>query len=281
MVKRAMYALCCGLAIASVGTTDPSVTPPSDAGRTEWVTIPAGHLKLRVYQSEQPGTHPVLVLVLHGDFPQPPPAYQYEFAHRVAAQGAGVVAAGVLRPGYSDPSGDASSGVLGNWVGDNYTAAVIDAVAEAVEQLRRESSARAVILVGHSGGAAIVGDLIGRHPGLAQGALLVGCPCDVPAWRAYMKGRRPPKQAAIWEGPVPSLSPVALAKSVAPTTRVRLVVGSADDAAPPRFSQEYVDALARHGVEAQLSIEPGLGHDILLEPAVMSELRSLITELAR
>jgi pimeloyl-ACP methyl ester carboxylesterase len=280
MVKRVVFALYCSLVVAGVGANEPSVSP-SDSGRTEWVTIPAGRLKLRVYEPGHPAAHPVLIVVLHGDIPHPPPSYQYEFAQRITAQVPGVIAAGVLRPGYSDSYGDTSSGVLGDWVGDNYTTAVIDAVAEAVGQLRRESSARAVILVGHSGGAAIAGDLIGRHPGLAEGALLVSCPCDVPAWRAYMKGMRPAKQAAIWEGAVPSLSPVALAKDVAPRTRVRLVVGSADDVAPPRFSREYVDTLTRHGVDARLSIEPGLGHDILLEPAVMSELRSLITELAR
>lgn len=192
-----------------------------------------------------------------------------------------VIAAGVLRPGYSDPSGERSSGVLGNWVGDNYTKEVVDAVAQAIVQLRNESSGIAVILVGHSGGAAIAADVIGRHPGLAQGALLVSCPCDVPAWRTYMKGKRPPQQAGIWKGPVPSLSPVVLAKDVARETRVRLVVGSADDVAPPQFSREYADALARQGVAAQVVIEPGLGHNALLEPAVMAELKSLIAELVK
>jgi len=275
MLKRLMFASYCLLVMASLSASETSIAP-SDPGRTEWVNIPAGRLKLRVYQSEQVSAHPLLILVLHGDIPQPPPAYQYDFARSVTEHVRDVIAAGVLRPGYSDPSGDHSSGVLGNWAGDNYTAEVVDAIAQAVEQLRTESGARAVILVGHSGGAAIAADVIGRHPGLAQGALLVSCPCDVPAWRAYMKDKRPPNQARTWEGPVPSLSPVAFAADVARATRVRLVVGSADEVAPPRFSQEYARALTEHGVDVELKIEPGLQHDILLTPVVLQELERLI-----
>ena len=62
-------------------------------------------------------------------------------------------------------------------------------------------------------------------------------------------------------------------------TRVRLVVGSADDVAPPRFSQEYAQALARHGVDVELKIEAGLEHNILLAPVVIKELERLIGAL--
>ena len=278
MLKRLMLALSCLQVMACLEASQTSIAA-SDPGRTEWVNIPAGRLKLRVYRSEQLSTHPLLIFVLHGDIAQPPPAYQYDFARSVTAQVQDVIAAGVLRPGYSDPSGDKSSGVLGNWAGDNYTAEVVDAIVRAVEQLRTASGARAVILVGHSGGAAIAADMIGRYPRLAQGVLLVSCPCDVPAWRAYMKDKRPPQQAEIWEGPVASLSPVTLAAEVARTTRVRLVVGSADDVAPPRFSQEYAQALARHGVDVELKIEAGLEHNILLAPVVIKELERLIGAL--
>lgn len=273
-----MFALYCLLMMACPGASQTSSAPP-DPGRTEWINIPAGRLKLRVYQSQQVSPHPLLILVLHGDIPQPPPAYQYDFARSATQRAQDVIAAGVLRPGYSDPSGDQSAGVLGNWAGDNYTAEVVEAIARAVKQLRTESGARNVILVGHSGGAALAADVIGRYPGLAQGALLVSCPCDVPAWRAYMKEQRPPEQAAIWQGALASLSPVTLAADVARATRVRLVVGAADNVAPPRFSQEYARALARHGVDVELKIEPGLEHNILLAPVVIEELERLIGAL--
>jgi predicted esterase len=268
-MRRLLSAWCCLLA---------GIASAADPGRTEWIGIPAGRLKVHVYTAAKLTGHPLLVLVLHGDYARPPPSYHYEFARRVASELEDVVAAGVLRPGYTDPSGDRSSGVLGDWAGDNYTSEIVDAVARAAEQLRNESAARAVFLVGHSGGAAIAADVIGRHPGLAQGALLVSCPCDVPAWRAYMKSQRPASQASIWEGPVPSLSPVALAAAVSPATRVRLVVGAADDVAPPRFSEEYRDALSQHGIDVALEIEPGLTHDMLLEPVVMRQLEQLLSQ---
>src|SRR5262245_40173731 len=138
----------------------------NDGGATHWIDIPAGRLKTRVYTGTVTSTSPILVLVLHGDLPDPPPSYQYEFAKALVADPAvatDVVAAGGLRPGYREPAGDRSSGDMGRAVADNYTPEVVDAVARAARELKKAHRARATILVGHSGGAAIAADLLGRH----------------------------------------------------------------------------------------------------------------------
>ena len=88
-----------------------------DGGTTRWIEIPAGRLKTRVYTGASASPSPVLVMVLHGDLPDPPPSYQYEFAKVLAADrgiaaAAGVVAVGILRPGYGDPKG---IGHRGTW----------------------------------------------------------------------------------------------------------------------------------------------------------------------
>src|SRR6185436_16034197 len=88
-----------------------------------------------------------------------------------------VVAAGLLRPGYTDNAGDRSDGERGEARGDNYTADVADAVATATRALAQRVKARRVILVGHSGGASIAALVLGRHPGIADAALLVACGC--------------------------------------------------------------------------------------------------------
>ena len=104
----------------------------NDGGVTRWIDIPAGRLKTRVYDGRAVPESPVLVLVLHGDLPDPRPSYQYEFAKVIASRFERVVAAGVLRPGYQDPTGARSSGDMGRAIADNYTPEVVDAVARAV-----------------------------------------------------------------------------------------------------------------------------------------------------
>ena len=143
---------------------------------------------------------------------------------------------------------------------------MIDGLAAAVDDLKAQVHPARVILVGHSGGAALVADLMARHPGLADDAVLVSCPCDVPAWRAWMASK---PAGAGWREPVRSLSPLALVGGIAPTARLHLWVGAKDATALPRFSQAYYDALRACGIAADLTILPGRKHGILLDPEVV------------
>lgn len=267
-------------------------------GETRWIDVAKGRLKTQVFVSASVNDRPVLVLVLHGDIPDPAPDYQYRFAkaltrefpeasERSASLRASlgddwddkdVVAAGILRPGYADPSGDRSSGEMGMAYGDNYTPAVVDAVATVARHLEAAYNARAVVLVGHSGGGAIVANVLGRHPGLADAALLVACVCDPEAWRARMQMERP---GPIWDRPNPSLIPLSLTSSVAPDTRVRLIVGTEDDVALPADSRKYAEALQTRGIDASLTVVPGLGHNILITPESFRELGELVRVLGR
>ncbi|MBC5820408.1 MAG: alpha/beta fold hydrolase [Candidatus Eremiobacteraeota bacterium] len=244
----------------------------SAGGSTEWLTVQSGRLKAQVYASPQARTRPVLVIVLHGDAPFNKPDYQYRFAQRAAASG-NVLAAAILRPGYTDPSGDTSSGVRGLTTGDNYTSARIAMIATAIRELAQQYHARATVLVGHSGGAAIAADILALRPRLAGRALLVSCPCDVPQWRSYMKTAYP---TPLWDKPVRSLSPLALASRVPAKDRVVMMVGTKDRVAPATFTQAYARALLRRGVDVNVVQLPGKGHEILLEPAVLSELEALL-----
>lgn len=263
-------------------------------GKTYWLKVAQGRIKAQVFARENVSDHPILIVILHGDIPDPRPDYQYLVAKAITlgwpdnAERSGalraalgkdwndddLVAAGILRPGYTDPSGDRSSGDMGRALGDNYTPEVVDAIANATRQLRAIYNARAVVLVGHSGGGAIVADVLGRHPSLAEGALLVGCGCDPEAWRSRMRARLP-----IGNEPNPSLLPLTLVGKVRPETVVRLVVGSEDDVVMPADSRRYAEALQRRGVDVQLTIEPGLGHNILVTPAAFRELGSLVRKI--
>jgi len=81
---------------------------------------------------------------------------------------------------------------------------------------------------------------------------------------------------SIRDGANPSLLPLSLAHRVRPRTIVRLVVGSADDVTLPEDSRPYAEALQRMGVDVRLTIEPGLGHNMLVTPAAFRELGALV-----
>ncbi|MVN77569.1 prolyl oligopeptidase family serine peptidase [Hymenobacter sp. HMF4947] len=230
----------------------------------------------QTYFSAQRTNRPVLVVVLHGDAPFNQPSYQYMLAQRVAQAVPDVVAVGLLRPGYTDPAGHHSPGRRGTATGDNYRPREVDAIAATVQALRRGYHARRVVLAGHSGGATLTGDLLGRYPALADAALLAACPCDVPAFRQHMARQH---FSPMWWRPVPFLSPQEWVDQVRPGLPVRVVTGLADPIALPTYSQRYAAALRQRHVAVELVELPSQGHEIFLTPAVMVQLKGLISGL--
>ncbi|MCP4287115.1 MAG: alpha/beta fold hydrolase [Gammaproteobacteria bacterium] len=281
-------------AVVTSGSPD---TSTRIGGDTVWVDVVEGQLKTRVFATDRVSDRPILILVLHGDIPNPKLDYHYLFAKAITIgfpedsersavlrsvlgqnwKAERVVAAGILRPGYADFSGDRSSGDMGMAYGDNYTPEVVDAVASATRYLKEKYNAHTVILVGHSGGGAITANLLGRHPDLVDGALLVGCGCDPEAWRSRMRAQ---DSRPFWDEPNPSIMPLSMTEKVRQGTLVRLIVGADDDVAIPDYSRRYTDALQRRGIDARLKIVPGLGHNILITPETFRELGSLVQELS-
>jgi pimeloyl-ACP methyl ester carboxylesterase len=241
-----------------------------------WLNANGLRLKTKIYAGAKLSSHPVLIVVLHGDLPSP--SYHYRFASQAAAKMDDVVVAAMLRPGYADDTGDRSDGEQGLTTGDNYTPDVVNAVAQAVEQLKAKFHPARTVLVGHSGGAAITGNLMGRWPSEIDGAFMVACPCDLVAWREHMRDLR---HNRIWSAPVKSLSPIDLAGKIPPSIRIRLVVGSEDPVTPSDLSQRYADVLRKHGDDVTLTIAPGLEHNILLEPIVFDGLGALVETLEK
>jgi predicted esterase len=248
---------------------------PGVQGKVEWLQMDGGKLKAEVFESPGASVKPVLIIVLHGDAPFSNPSYQYTFAGRVATHGDRIAAA-ILRPGYTDKSGDVSDGVRGEATGDNYTPDRLAMIVAGIRQLQNEYKPRATMLVGHSGGAAISADILALNPGLAQAALLVSCPCDLGPWRDHMKEVHP---SPIWDLPISSFSPLDLTSKVDATVRVRMIVGADDHIAPPRFTQSYANSLLARGIDVQVTQLPGKDHDILLEPDVEEALDRLATSI--
>lgn len=238
---------------------------------------PLGEPYSRAFGAEAPGKVKTLVFVLHGDAPFAKPSYQYAFAAD-AAKLPGVRAIGILRPGYEDKDGDVSPGVRGLTTGDNYTPDRVDAIGRAIADIEARYPGARHVIVGHSGGAAIAADLAALRPELIDGVLLVSCPCDLPKWRAFMKKKIP---QAPFEKPVDSYNSIALVPRLNPGLALSMMVGSADDTAPPDLTQAYAAAARARGIAVDLRILPGKPHDILNEPEVIPALADLIAKVTK
>jgi len=231
----------------------------------------------RAYESAKLSTHPHLIVVIHGDAPSVNPSYQYLLAERAAAALNDVVAVGLLRPGYQDGMGGRSEGNRGFALADNYTLDDVASVASAAKALTGRYHVADLTLVGHSGGSTIAADILALFPRLARGALLVSCPCDVPAFRwGMMKHQWNP----LWLIPVPAVSPQDHAQQIPGTTIVRMVVGSEDPVTPPPLTLAFAQALEAAGGNVQVLVLKDFGHEILLQAAVFQQLRAMMNEAA-
>jgi pimeloyl-ACP methyl ester carboxylesterase len=253
--------------IAVRGTFAPS-KPAVDAGGSPILVGSAPQrIAGRVYLFGMASPTAPLVVVLHGDAPFVNPSYQYTFASQLARAVPGTRVAALLRPGYADPYGAKSDGDRGFASGENYTHKVIDQLAASIQTLQARWNASAVVLVGHSGGAALAADLSALHPGLVHHVFLVGCPCDVPAFRKHMAQLQ---WGPLWLLPVRSLSPITTIDQMQKSTGITAISGSNDPIALPQYAESYVAKARRLGISASMIVLPGQGHEILNDPAVVN-----------
>jgi pimeloyl-ACP methyl ester carboxylesterase len=207
-----------------------------------------------------PAEPETMIVWLHGNVSTGGPANShFKIAAKAAADLAAekVLAVALVRPGYPDGIGAYSSG-SDNGRTDNWQQAAIAEIGTAIERLRERYKPRKVLIVGHSGGAAIAAVLMGMKPQLAQAALLVACPCDMVTWRL---GRRGPPWA--------SEDPLRWVDKVAASARIVALTGSRDETTQPMLARSYVERLQARGIDAAFEIIPEAGHiDILRSPAL-------------
>jgi len=217
------------------------------------VTGDAQCLRMRVYGDTG---HPAAMVVwIHGDLSRGGLAdYHFAMAQQIAREVGNIVSVALVRPGYLDGTfksstvNSADSGRV-----DNYTRNNIGEIGSAIARLKAHFGVSKAFLVGHSGGAAISAVLLGIRPSLVEGAVLVGCPCDVATWRSKkLLGLYPFKRSEDplkWVGQVPQ------------DARVVAITGADDDNTFPELARSYVDALVQRGVNAEFQLLPHKGHD--------------------
>ena len=211
-----------------------------------------------------------LLIWLHGDGSGGKPARYHLPIAQTAAEALGtdsVVSVALIRPGYPDGSGNASSvNPQHDGRSDHYTRENVSEVAGAIRNLKKRYATKHVTVIGHSGGAATTAIILGMEPGLIDSAVLVSCPCDLVAWRAGRKA---------WTR---SENPLSWAEKIDPTTRIVALTGSRDDNTRPDLAKRYVDALLLHNVPARFLEIPDTTHN---EALSAKEVNETIAELIR
>ncbi len=201
----------------------------------------------------------VLLVLLHGDsggvLPQRQLEQWSELGKTLEAPGRQVVL--MVRPGYRSPAGDSSG--WANPRDDDYTEENISRVAGALAGLRQTYKVDKLVLVGHSGGAATAALVLGRHPSVADAAVLLACPCDVPPWREHRNAQR--GRAGVWSR---SLNPLVYVSGITAGAPVFAATGIQDDNTLPEFARRWVAQSVEAGVNARFEDVDGFGHANLL-----------------
>lgn len=254
--------------LAAVRGTFASFQSAANAGGSAVVIGASGHRIVgRVYVTETPRSSAPLVVLLHGDAPYINPGYQYAVAADLADAVPGTRVVALMRPGYADAYGARSDGDRGFASGENYTLTVTNDVAAAIQSLKQRWGAPSVILVGHSGGAAVAANIAALTPGLVQHVFLVGCPCDVPAFRQHMARLH---RSPMWLLPAHSISPMQTLDRMEKKTKVTAISGVNDPVTLPEYAQNYIAKARTRGISASMIILPDKGHEILDDPAVIT-----------
>jgi predicted esterase len=222
-------------------------------------------LLMRRYGSVEPKA---LIVWLHGNVSEGGPASShFRLAEKAASDLAAdrVLAVALVRPGYPDGTGAYSSG-SDNGRADNWRRPTVLEIGTVIERLKSKFKPDITIVVGHSGGAAIVAVLLGMQPGLVNAAILIGCPCDMTSWRLG-RSRTP------WM----SEDPLAWISQVKQSTKIIALTGSRDNTTAPGLAKTYIESLQKRGIKAVFRVVPDAGHiDVLKSQAITDAIAELL-----
>lgn len=201
-----------------------------------------------------------LAVYLHGDTPGNEGEYMLYAARKVSLPN--LVSAAIIRPGYRDSGGNFSSGST-NGERDNYSGENLEAIWQVIRKLKTDWGARKLVLVGHSGGAAIAANLAGLHSKEIRGLVLISCPCDVHAWHPD------------W---TQSLSPLDFVDRYSKDVKVIALTGEDDIVTPPHFAESFIIALRKRGLtHLEMRAPKKMGHNFIMErPEVIDAITDLV-----
>ncbi|MCZ6523615.1 MAG: alpha/beta hydrolase [Alphaproteobacteria bacterium] len=134
------------------------------------------------------------------------------------------------------------------WAGQRYAEAVINSIDVAIDQVKRVAAARAVVLVGYSGGGAVAALVAARRDDVAR-LITVAANLDHAAWTAHHR-------LAPLSG---SLNPADHAERLQSLPQVHFA-GAKDRVVPPHIVEAYLERMGE-GAGARLVVVEGADHD--------------------
>ncbi|MYB12622.1 MAG: alpha/beta hydrolase [Rhodospirillaceae bacterium] len=266
-----------GIAVAVLGVL--FVSAPADACSNDMkqrVKAAGGCFAIDFVGNKEIAKGEPLVVFIHGDR-QPvnrDNSYHRGYAFLFAGLNAyRINAIAIARPTYSVPTGKTVD-VPGNRRRDQYIPGAVDGVADALKALKKHYRPSRLVLIGHSGGSMISGILFGRHPGIADGGVLIAWGCDTPTWCQWRidsagGGRRHwPENLSAWD---------YIPKIPAGSVKVIAITGTADRNTLPKFARQCVDAMKKRGIDARLELADGLGHgSVFLSDKILAAVEELL-----
>jgi len=235
----------------SISASEP-VVPYTDSSCEEadylrWVSGDKHCFAIRTFIPTKMVARPILRIYIHGDVRRGGPVTR--MYHYALLTPSAVVSVALLRPGNWDHEGRQSTNKSYGSLGDE-TAEDIDEIATAVRRLKERHKASRVVMIGHSGGANISAVMLGRHPGVADAALLAGPACDKIA-KARHRNRRVRDE---------DLSPIDYVDKIPLNAKIIAITGSRDNTNPASICEPYFARLKERGVSARLEIVEGVKH---------------------
>ena len=191
----------------------------------------------------------ILWVFLHGDGSDGG-ASDYIFNKLKGLAGGDSVAVGMIRPGYFTSDGRVSTGPDSDRRFGNYTQAVTDTLAAGLSKLKAHYEPDELIVVGHSGGAALAALISSFHPNVADRTVLAACPCNLPQWTNTNENTL-----------FTSLSPHRYVNQLSTEVPVLVVVGENDTNTFPQISIDYTVLAQTAGVMATYEVIAGSNHN--------------------
>jgi len=151
------------------------------------------------------------------------------------------------------------------WTHGRYSSRIVDAMAQALEQVARDNGADRLVLIGYSGGGAIAMLLAERVPDVVAVVTLAGN-LDPEAWAEH-------RNYSLLQG---SLNPAN--RAPLPSRIVQLhIAGENDDVVPPNMIKSAI----QYQDNAQFRIIPDIDHACCWQSVWPSILENLETRVAR
>lgn len=219
---------------------------------------------LTFYPSETTSTQ--VIIFIHSDSPFGNPSYQYRISKNISKITNSITVA-ILRPGYTDNCDDLSEGSKGLAMGDNYSYENVKAIASIISSIKKAEKSTKIVVMGHSGGAALAALLAESNPELIDQCILISCPCNLADWRTSMQELTGNTE---WSKPMDGLSPIDGISKLDLNNKIHLYVGEDDPVTPAFLSTEFYNAVNKLGASVSMKIIEGADHDSILKPEHLS-----------